>query len=809
MNALLLDVRQSLRSLLRTPGFTAIAILTIALGIGANTAIYSLVDHMLFRPLPFLDTDRLVAVWETAPNGNDHNEFSPANFTDLRAQSRTMSHVVAHSWTNANLTGGDRPERVQGFAVTADYFDALGLTPMLGRGFRKGEDAAGSDGVVVLTHELWTRRFGANRDIVGTSITVNGRSRQVVGVMPEGVKYPSPAELYVPWAPTPERLASRNAHFLLVTGRLAPGVTAEQAHAEVSSIMARLSAQYPATNAKWGANTKALLPDTTRILQPIMIVLLAAVGFVLLVACANMANLMLARGVARQRDTFVRAALGASGGRLASRVFVESAILVAVGGTLGVLVGILGLRGLVAIVPSEHARFIPGFDRVAVDGTVLLVTTVVVVGVTLLVSLLPAIRAARSVSLDASMRANSRGVAGGKHRVRGALVAMETGLAIMLLVGAGLTVRTFAYLSNRDTGVDATRTALATVSLPSLRYADPDAQRRFYRDALAGMRALPGVETAGASDIIPMCQCNSTTWFQIDGAPFPEGERPDVGRRVVTPGYLGSLGVRMVGGRDITDADRADAPRVVLVNESFAARWFPDGALGKRITFSDTARYTIVGVVRDIRHEGPAAEPKPEVYLAFDQRPTAEMTFTVRAASGDAQGDAASLLPAMRTVVGGLDPELPVYDTRTMDAVARLAIGPVRLSVSLLSTLAALALVLAMVGVYGVASQLVAERTREIGIRVALGSAQAGVVRFIMRRGLRSVTIGAILGLVGAGLLSRGLASQLTGVKTLDPLTYVSVALLLFSAALVAIYSPARRVSRIDPMVVLRAEDQS
>jgi putative ABC transport system permease protein len=802
MDTLLHDVRYALRQLARTPGFAAIAVVTLALGIGANAAIFSVVNRLLFDPLPFLDTRPLVAVWETAPRGtNDRNEVTPGTFRDVRAGTRSLSHVVAHAWWVANVTGGDRPERLQGFRVSPDYFDALGVRPLLGRTFREGEDQPGSDGVVILSHSLWARRYAADSGIVGRTLSINGIPRVVIGVMPEGVRYPAPAQLWAPLSFSPEFWQNRTAHFLLVTGRLADGATLDEARAELRAVATRLATAYPATNTGAGLTAHELTGDATRMLAPMLRGLFVAVGFVLLIACANVANLLLARGSGRRRELAVRTALGAARGRLVRQLLTESVVLAVLGGTLGVLVGMWGTGVLVSLVPPEHQRFILGFDQVRTDGAVLAFTALTSLAAALLFGLLPALRASRA-DLGESLKDGSPG-AGRRHRLRGALIGAEVALALVLLVGAGLTLRSFAHVVAVSPGFDERGVATAALSLPGRTYDTEAKQVAFYRALDDRLAALPGVTAAGAANVVPLCQCNQTTSFDIAGAPrFPPDERPDVGFRVVTPGYFAALRIPLREGRLLERGDDAAAPRVMVVNDVFARRWFPGGALGRRVTVFDTLTpIEIVGVVGDVRHNGLAREVQAELYLPHAQAPAQEMVVLARTA-----GDPSLLFGAIRAEVAALDADLPLADERTMSDVVRLALGPFRFALTLLSGLGGIALVLAGVGIFGVVAHLVGERTREIGIRIALGGSPGSVRALVLRQGLRPVVIGLAAGGAGAFAINAMLANRLPGITGPAPLPLAGAAVLLLLAAVVACLVPARRAVRVDPMVALRTE---
>jgi predicted permease len=806
---MLQDLRYALGALARNPAFTAVAVGTLALGIGANTAIFTAVHHLLFRPFPFLqEPGRLVAVWNVAPRGNDHNEVSAGDFRDWRENLKSFDHLVMHVWWTGNVTGGERPERVQGMQVSADYFDALGLRPALGRTFVAGEDQPGHDRLVVLSWGLWKRRFGGDSGVLGTIMSINGIPRTVIGVMPEGVRYPAPAEMWAPYAPTPDTWTRRQLHYLYVTGRLAPGVTIEQARAEISRLSAALAAQYPATNTNWGANVRPLVRDTARDIEPMLAVLMAAVGFVLLIACANVANLMLVRATGRGRELSIRAALGASRAGIIRLVLVEGSVLALAGGLLGVALGVFGVDLLRALVPADFRRMVPGLDRMSVNGAVLVFTALLSVGSTLLFALLPALRAARGAAA-ARDSLRSGATAGGRerHRLRRALVGAEVALALLLLIGAGLTFRTFQHLGTLPPGFETSGVALTSLALPGRTYADGAAAARFYSRLVERTAALPGVAAAGAANVVPLCGCNQTTSFNVVGQPpYPIDDRPDVDWRVITPGYFDALRVPIRRGRDFTAADAADAPNVVIVNETLARRWFPDGALGKRIfVHGDTTQPAeIVGIAGDMKHAGLAREALPEMFLPAAQQPVWEMTLAVRTVGGDRA--ATALLPALRAAVLELDPAQPVYDQQTMQDLLSFSVLQYRFSLRLLAALGLIALVLAGVGIYGVIGQLVAERTREIGIRIALGGDQRSVQRLVVRQGMMPAAIGTGVGLVMAPALTLGVRGMLVGISPIDPLTFATVVVLLLGVALAACALPARRAARVDPMIALRAE---
>jgi predicted permease len=809
MNTLLQDLRYAFRALAANPAFTAVAVATLAIGIGANTSIFTAVHHLLFRPYPFLEkSSRLAALWEVGPRGNDHNEVSPADLKDWRANLKSFDHLASHVWWTGNVTGGERPERIQGFQVSADYFETLGLRPALGRTFTPGEDEPGRDRLVVLSWGLWQRRFGGDSAVLGTTVSINGIPRTIIGVMHDGVRYPAAAEMWAPYAPPPETWTRRQSHYLLVTGRLAPGRSIEQARAELATLTAVLATQYPETNRGWSSNVRPLVRDTTRQIAPMLAVLMAAVGFVLLIVCANVANLMLARATGRGRELSIRVALGASRARIARLVLVESMVLALAGGVGGVLLALFGVDLITSLVPADFRRMLPGFQNFAINGTVLAFSAGLSIASALLFGLVPALRAARGAAGKESLRRGGTTSGRERHRLRRGLVGAEVALALLLLVGAGLTLRTFRHLATLEPGFEVQGVALTSLSLPGRGYAEAPDAARFYSRLVERVGALPGVAAAGAANVVPLCSCNETSGFSVIGAPpYPPGEGPDVDWRVVTPGYLAALRIPLRQGRGFTDADGRDAPGVVIVNETVSRRWFPDGgALGRRLFVGgDTTRpVEVVGIVGDIRHDGLTRQAPPEIYLPAAQLPSWDMTIVARAEGGEEA--AATLLPAVRAAVLEIDPNQPVYDQQTMGNLRSRSVLQYQFSLRLLAGLGLVALLLAGVGIYGVISQLVAERTREIGIRIALGGDQRSVQRLVVWQGMMPAALGIGVGLLLAPALTLLVRRMLVGISPTDPVTFGSVAVLLLGVALVACWLPARRAARVDPMIALRAE---
>jgi len=805
------DLRYAVRALAANPAFTAVAVGTLALGIGANTSIFTAVHHLLFRPYPFLENaDRLVAVWQVAPAGNDHNEVSAADLRDWRANLKSFDHLATHIWWTGNVTGGERPERIQGFQVSADYFETLGLRPALGRTFVAGEDEPGRDRLVVLSWGLWRRRFGGDSGVLGTVVSINGIPRTIIGVMPDGVRYPAPAEMWAPFAPPAEAWTRRQSHYLLVTGRLAPGRTLEQARAELATLTAALAAQYPETNRGWSGNVRPLVRDTARQIEPMLAVLMGAVGFVLLIVCANVANLMLARATGRGRELSIRVALGASRTRITRLILVESLVIALAGGAGGVLLGLFGVDLLVALVPGDLRRMIPGFERLTVNGAVLAFTAGLSIASALLFGLIPALRAARGSASRESLRTGATTSGRERHRLRRMLVGAEVALALLLLVGAGLMLRTFRHLGAQYPGFEVEGVALTSLALPGRGYPEGPDAARFYARLVEHVAALPGVAAAAAANVVPLCGCNQTSGFSVIGAPpYPIGEGPEMDWRVITPGYFSTLRIPLVQGRDFVAADGPNAPFVAIVNETLSRRWFADGgALGRRLHIAgDTTRAVeVVGIVADVRHNGLAQQAPPEMYLPEAQQPVWEMTVAARMQGGGGERAAVAVLPSLRTAALEIDPNQPVYDQQTMGNLLAFSMLQYRFSLRLLVALGLIALVLAGVGIYGVIAQLVAERTREIGIRIALGGDQRTVQRLVVRQGMMPAALGVGAGLVLAPALTLVVRRLLVGVSPHDPLTFVTVAVLLLAVALVACWLPARRAARVDPMIALRAE---
>jgi putative ABC transport system permease protein len=801
---LLQDLRYGVRAMRRTPGFTAVAVIALALGIGANTAVFSVVNAVLLRPLGYRDPGRLVTILH---DGSD--PVSVANYIDWRDQSRSFEAMGAADYWSPNLTGTDSPEHLRGLKVTQNLMPMLGVEPMLGRLFAPGEDQAGSEYEVILSYGLWQRRFSGDRSVLGKPITLNGKAYTVIGVMPATFHFApfwaTHAELWVPNA-FGSRIHNRGGNSLRIFARLKPGVTLAQARAEVAGITARLERQYPGTNRDVAVTP--LKENVVGKVQTPLLVLLGAVGFVLLIACANVAHMLLARASARHKEIAVRSALGAGRARMVRQFLTENLLLAAAGGALGLLISVWGTRALTALSPAN----LPRVESVGIDARAALFLLAVTLATGLAFGLAPALRSS-SVNLAAALKEGSRGTSdGSRSRLRSALVASEFALALMLLTGAGLMIRSFVALRSADPGFNPHHVLSMVVSVAGSKEADPGRREIFYRQVLDRVRALPGVEAAGGINHLPLA---GDLWgwpFTIEGRPKPRpGESPGAIYRIIMPGYLETMRLPLIRGRDISARDDTSAPGVVLINERAAARYWPgEDAIGKRITFDDHTWLTVTGIVKNAKQGDWTSPIYPEVYLAALQNhafltdPAAHfayLTLVVRTA-----GDPAALAPAVKQTVWSFDRNLPVSEVLTMDGVVADATAEPRFEMLLLGIFAGIALVLAAVGIYGVMSYSVTRRTQEIGIRLSLGASQADVLRMVVRQGMTLALAGAAAGVAGALLLSRLMAGMLYGVRPADPLTYGGVATLLGLVALVATYVPARRATRVDPMTALRYE---
>lgn len=806
MENLLSDTRYAIRNLLRRPAFTLIAVVTLALGIGANTTIFSTINALLLKPLPFPELDRVVSIWDKVPSrGVLHNEVTFANYLDWQSQSQSFEQLALHRWWSANLTGIDPPERIQGFLVTANFFDAVGIKPIMGRNFSAEENQPGKDAVAIITHSLWQRRFGGDPNILNKTITVNSIVRTVIGVMPERFNYPKGAEVYAPIPMTPELMKSRGNHSYYVIGRLKPGASIQGAQSEIDNISARLEQQFPETNKGWGATVFPIVADTVSQYDTALWVMMGAVGFVLLIACANVANLMLARATGRQREIAVRTALGASRWRIIRQLLTESVIVALFGGALGVLIGFWGIDALRAANPGDAAKFVSGWYQLGINPRVLLFTLGLSVLSGLVFGLAPALQMSKP-NLNDSLKEGGRQTSGSSHRLRSFLVVFEVALSLMLLVGAGLLTRSFLSLLKTDPGFNPDHLLTMNLVLPSAKYKDDPSRAAFYNDLVQRVKTQPGVESAALVNYIPLGGSNSSDAYLIEGQPEPQPGQENDGRyRVATPDYFHTMGISITRGRGFTDQDKAGARPVVMVNEAFVRKhWSNENPIGKRIRFYgplDRAPWMeVVGVIEDVKHE--LDQPvTPEYYLPHAQDPWNSMVLVARTTV-----DPASLAGALRQQVWAIDKDQPVFDVKTMQEVRSGSVALYSFSSVMLGIFAGVALVLAAIGIYGVMAFAVTQRTQEIGIRMALGARTADVLKLVVRHGMKLALLGIVIGLALSWALTRFLAKLLVGVQPTDLLTFSVVSLCLLVAAFIACYLPARRATKVDPLVALRYE---
>jgi predicted permease len=806
MRTFLQDARYAVRVLLKNPGFTLVAVMALALGVGANTAIFSVVNSVLLRALPFEQPERLVRVYVTVPKrGTSRSPFSYLNFSDLRAQGKQFERLAAYSGAGAALTGGDRPEQLEGVAASGDFFQTLGARPALGR-VLTAEDERPDARVVVISHGLWSRRFGADPKIVGQSVTLDGVSTTVVGVMPKTFSYPldeARVDYWSPLNPQDELNRERGANYLNVIGRLGEGASLQGAQSEAEAVAARLGEQYPRQSGGRSVNLVGLHEDLVGNIKPALFVLLGAVGFVLLIACANVANLTLARSAARQREVSIRTALGASRWRIVRQLITESLLLALAGGGLGLLLALWGLDLLVASIPEG----VPRAAEIGLDVRVLAFTAAVSMLTGIIFGLVPALQVSKP-DLNEGLKEGTRGSTEGgrRSRARAVLVVAEVALSLVLLVGGGLLMRSFVSLLHVEPGFDPRGVLTAGVGLPQAKYGEEQQQAAFFRQTLERVAAVPGVRYAGAVEPLPLSNSMMQNGLVFEGRPAPApGERPTTNSRIITPDYLRAMGIPVLRGRAFTERDGKESPKVLLVNEAFARKHFPgEDPLGKRVevTIAPDMKAEVVGIVGDVKHRSLDREPDPECYVSYLQVPSAFMTLVVRTDSEDPSGLAASL----RSAVQQVDSDIPLSDVRTMNQVVAASVAQRRFNMMLLGVFAALALVLSAVGIFGVVNYSVTQRTHEIGIRMALGAQGRDVLRMVVGQGMRPVLVGVGIGLAAAFALTRVMSSLLYGVSATDPLTFFAVALVLAAVALLACYVPARRAMRVDPMVALRYE---
>ena len=805
------DLKYAIRMLARSPGFTAVAILTLALGIGANTAIFSVVNGVLLNPLAYPHPGQLVAVYGKAP-GATQGYITYLNFLDWQRENQTFSSMAMYRNQDYNFTGAGQAERLSGFMISASFFQTLGVRPILGRDFGAADDQVGAAPVVILGGGFWKRRFGSSRGILGKALTLNGTSYTIVGVIPPGFTFYGPQrDVYTPigqWNDPSfrDRSIDMSAH---AVGRLKTGITLPQAKADMDAVASNLAAAYPVADKDVGITLVSMKQDIVGNVQPFLLVLLAAVGFLLLIACANVANLLLARSMGRSHEFAIRAALGASHTRVIRQLLTESVLLAGLGGALGFLLAFGGTTAIVNILPGA----VPRAGDVALDSRVLFFTLGASLFAGILFGLAPALKTSR-VNLQEVLKESGRGSSGARHRVQGVFVAVEVALALVLLVGAGLMLRSLAALWRVNPGFNPSHAITFALSLPSASTATPAETRARLRRFDAKMRSIPGVEAVSVTlGSRPMIH-DTTLPFWIQGQPKPANDMHQTMCYLVEAGFRKAMGITLERGRFVTAQDNEHAPLVIDIDDVFARTYFPhENPIGKRVNIGGfDVQAEIVGVVGHVKQWGLGADPQSaieaQIYYPFMQLPEKLMPLVADAVAVvlRTKGDPTAVMGSVRRAVAEIDPREVVYGVETMDEVVSNSFSARRLSMILLSAFAALALALACVGIYGVISYLAGQRTHEIGIRMALGAQPRQVLRMILGQGLKLALLGVAIGIVAAFALTRLMASLLFGVSAYDPLTFAGVAILLLLVALAACYIPARRATRVDPMVALRHE---
>jgi putative ABC transport system permease protein len=810
MQTLWQDVRYALRTLRKHPGFTLVALFTLALGIGANSAIFSVVNAVLLKPLPLHEPDRLVNLWESfqPPGGGPAwtGTASVPNLRDWREQNDVLTGIAAYQTASYNLLGGQMPERLQATTVDANFFDIVGMPPLLGRTFRSGEDQAGQHRVVVLSHQLWQQHFAADPNITTRQIVLNNENYSVIGVMPPSFRYPS--RLTTLWTPLviPEQQRNqRGNHYLLCIGRLKPGVAFEQAQAQMTTIARRLEQQYPDNQT---GRSILLIPareQVVRNIRPALLVLLSAVGFVLLIACTNVANLMLVRATARRREIAIRTALGAKRWRVVRQLLTESVLLSVGGGLLGLLLANWGVKALVAMATT----ILPRANEVQLDGRVTGFTLLLSLLTGVLFGLVPALHSSKPDLQAALKEGGNAGSSAHSHWLRSSLVVAQIACAVILLIGAGLLLKSFVSLQKAESGLQPTNVLTMRVSLPDTKYTTAEAAAAFHQQVLERVAALPGVQSAGVINMLPIQNSGNNGGIQIEGRPpFAPGQAPIAESRAISPDYFQALGIPVSAGRVFNAQDQAGRESVIIINQTLARGQFPnENPLGKRLQAIDGPTWrTIVGVVSDVKQSGLTQAPRNEVYIPTTQATNARHLVQSMSLAVRTTAEPTALTNAIRQAIQAIDPQQPIYQVQTMEEVIAASISNQRLNTLLLALFAGLALLLAALGIYGVMSYTVAQNTRELGIRMALGAQARDVLRLVVGQGLMLTLLGIVVGLGGAFALTRWLESLLFGVPATDPLTFAGVSGVLLVIALLSCLLPALRATKVDPLVALRHE---
>jgi putative ABC transport system permease protein len=805
MDSLWKDIRFAARVLWKNPGFSAVALLALILGIGANTAIFSVVNAVLVRPLPFVDPGRLVSIRESTPRGQKDNVANPQNVGDWRKRNRSFERIAAYIPFDLtmSLTGNGPPEEVPGEYVTRDFFQTLGVHPAMGRDFVPEEELPTAPDVAILSDGFWRRRYGADPNIVGKKLAIGGNPTIVIGVLPAGFRFPeTKADIWELAGLHPEQ--PRRGRYLAPIARLRPGVSVSQAQADMSAVMAQLAREFPDFNKGWGVTVTPLRQHFTGDLREPLLVMLGAVGLVLLIACANVANLMLMRSSSRQREMAIRTSLGASRARIVRQLLVESLILGAAGGGLGLLIAVWAKDVLLAMLPESMS--VAKVNSVTIDGNVLAFTVILSLGTAVLFGLLPALRASRP-DLSDTLKEGGRAISSSlsRNRMRAALVAGEMAVALMLLIGAGLLIQSFIRLEHVAPGFQPERILSMRVGLSNPRYKDSNIAVAAIDEMLQRIAQVPGVVSTGSIQFPPLGGVLPATGFWIAGRPTPPpSEAPVTGVSIVTPGYFRTLGIPLVSGRLFTESDRPGTPQVTIISQSLARQQFPNqNPIGQSLycQWGRETPYQIVGVVGDVKHEGLEKDARPTVYFPNAQETQNIATLMIRTGV-----DPMKLAPVAEQIIHAYDKDQPIAAIQPLDMLLSKAVARPRFQSVLLSSFAGLALLLAAIGIFGVMSYSVAQRTHEIGIRVALGAGSDQVLRLVVGQGLLLALIGTAGGLAGAFALTRYLRTLLFNVSPTDWLTFTAVPLVLCVVALAASYFPARRAMRVDPMQALRYE---
>lgn len=803
LETLLQDLRFGIRMLRTEPRFTAIAVLTMSLGIGANSAIFSVVNGVLLLPMPFKDPDQLVKLWETFPPSGV-GVVSVPNLHDWQEQNEVFEDLAAYQSTSYNLYGRDNPDRVAVATVTPNFFDTLGVLPRLGRSFLQWENQPGSHRVAILSDRLWRRAFGADTEILGNNISVNGENFAVVGVMPPGFQFPSESTaLWVPLVFTAQDMANRGNHRFFVLGRIKSGVTLTQAQEQMDVIARGLEQSYPAQQTGRGIKLIHIKEDMVQNVRPALLVLSAAVGFVLLISCTNLANLLLFRAAARRREYAIRAALGAGRWRLIRQFLTESLTLSILGGAMGLLIFANWGLDLLMIVAES---FLPRANEVTLDGRVIGFTLLLSLLTGLVFGLAPAVQVSKT-DLQQILKGETLGSSSNRSWLRSILVVTEIAFALLLLISAGLMINSFLRLHQTESGLRPENVLTARVTLPASKYPDLPATLNFHQEFLNRVTSLPGVQAAGLINLLPLQQWGSNGGVEIEGqGPYSPGHVPLAEFRAISPDYFQAIGIPLLAGRSFTDQDRADGPPVVIINQTFARLYLPDeeNLLGKRLRTIGDWR-AVVGVVRDVKQRGLTRSVIPEIYIPYTQAKTSALTQTMSLVVY-VTSSPMNLASAVREAVLAVDPAQPVYEMKTMEAVITGSVSDYRLNTILLSIFAAVALILAVIGIYGVMSYSVTQRTREIGIRMALGAQPRDIFMLIVRQGAILTVIGIAIGLACAFTLTRLMSSLLYGVGPTDPATFVVLSFILAAIAVLACCIPTRSAMRGDPIKAIRYE---